>query len=48
MDYPKATVDAVWKRARKVEGLDENMFRKDACGAWLAVRGTVLLIVQKR
>ena len=33
MNYPKAILDAVWKRARKVEGLDENMFRKDACGA---------------
>ncbi len=23
----------IWKRARKVEGLDSSMFRKDACGA---------------
>lgn len=24
---------SVWKSARKVEGLDDSMFRKDACGA---------------
>lgn len=26
---------SVWQKARKVEGYDENMFRKDACGAWI-------------
>lgn len=24
---------SVWEKARKVEGLNESMFRKDACGA---------------
>lgn len=24
-----------WERARKIEGYDAAMFRKDACGAWI-------------
>ena len=28
-----AVLKSVWEKARKVEGLDEAMFRKDACGA---------------
>lgn len=24
---------SVWRKARKIEGLDDSMFRKDACGA---------------
>jgi len=27
---------AVWQKARTVEGYDPNMFRKDACGAWIS------------
>ena len=25
----------VWKKAKVEPGFDENMFRKDACGAWI-------------
>ena len=24
-----------WEKARKVEGFDDTLFRKDACGAWI-------------
>lgn len=24
-----------WSKAREVDGYDKNMFRKDACGAWI-------------
>lgn len=27
---------AVWEKARTVEGLNPDMFRKDACGAWMS------------
>lgn len=29
----KDVILEVWRKARRVDGLDENMFRKDACGA---------------
>lgn len=27
---------AVWQKARVVEGFNPDMFRKDACGAWMS------------
>ena len=27
---------AVWQKARVVEGFNPDMFRKDACGAWIS------------
>lgn len=29
-------VNKVWEKGRQVEGVDPAMFRKDACGAWIA------------
>ena len=26
----------IWEKGFVVEGIDENLFRKDACGAWIA------------
>lgn len=33
MAFSKQTLDALWNKARIVEGLDSSLFRKDACGA---------------
>ena len=30
-----ATILAVWKKGRIVSGDDPDVFRKDACGAWM-------------
>ncbi|WP_143096860.1 hypothetical protein [Prevotella sp. tf2-5] len=29
------TIAAAWEKARTVEGFDADIFRKDACGAWI-------------
>lgn len=36
MTFTEEEKIAAWNKARKVEGYDENLFRKDACGAWIA------------
>ena len=28
-------INAIWQTARKVEGMDADMVRKDPCGAWI-------------
>lgn len=28
-------IDKIWLTARKVDGMDANMVRKDPCGAWI-------------
>lgn len=35
MAFDENTVRLVWEKGRKVDGVDEGMFRKDACGAWI-------------
>jgi hypothetical protein len=29
------TIATAWEKARSVEGFDADIFRKDACGAWI-------------
>lgn len=29
------TIEQVWQAARKVDGMDADMVRKDPCGAWI-------------
>lgn len=33
--FQNVIVDAVWQKGRIVPGNDPNVFRKDACGAWM-------------
>src|SRR5262245_34788253 len=33
--FAAATVKAVWKKGRIVPGYDPNVYRQDACGAWM-------------
>ena len=33
--FDQATVDAVWKKGKVVEGYDPNDYRKDRCNAWI-------------
>lgn len=35
MSFSEDIKRQVWDKARTEPGLDENMFRKDACGAWI-------------
>lgn len=35
MKYTEEQKLYAWEMARTVEGADENMFRQDACGAWI-------------
>lgn len=35
MSFSDNIIKSVWLKARAVEGYDENLFRKDACGAWI-------------
>ncbi|MHB8797530.1 MAG: HNH endonuclease [Thermoanaerobaculia bacterium] len=34
--FNDATIDYVWRKGQVVAGNDPNVFRKDACGAWIA------------
>jgi len=34
--FDAATIEYVWRRGQIVSGNDPNVFRKDACGAWIA------------
>lgn len=34
-DFSESWKKIAWLKARKVEGIDPDMFRKDACGAWI-------------
>lgn len=33
--FDLATINAVWAKAQVVLGYDENVIRKDSCGAWI-------------
>lgn len=35
MAYTNEDIEHVWNSARKVEGMDADMIRKDPCGAWI-------------
>lgn len=35
MPFDKETIQIVWGKAKKVDGFDPDMFRKDPCGAWM-------------
>lgn len=35
MQFSKELIQLVWNKAIVVDGTDETMFRKDACGAWI-------------
>ena len=35
MTFTDDTLERIWQTARKVEGMDANMVRKDPCGAWI-------------
>lgn len=35
MFFPQEIIDLVWDKATKVEHYDSDMYRKDACGAWI-------------
>ena len=35
-DWNKDTVQKVWEKATKVEGVDSNLWRKDIAGAWIS------------
>ncbi len=35
MIYTDDIIDRIWQTARKVEGMDADMVRKDPCGAWI-------------
>src|SRR5262245_43688652 len=32
------TLSAVWNKATPVDGYDPDLYRKDRCGAWIALR----------
>ncbi len=34
-DNIKEIIETAWKKARIIEGFDSNLFRQDACGAWI-------------
>ena len=35
MNLTNDIINKIWQTARKVEGVDANMVRKDPCGAWI-------------
>ena len=35
MNLTNEIIEEIWQAARKVEGMDANMVRKDPCGAWI-------------
>ena len=35
MAYSNEDIERIWQTARKVEGMDARMVRKDPCGAWI-------------
>lgn len=35
MTYSNEDIERIWQTARKVEGMDARMVRKDPCGAWI-------------
>lgn len=36
MDFTDNDKISAWSKASIVDGYNENLFRKDACGAWIA------------
>jgi hypothetical protein len=34
--FDQATINAVWNKAKTVDGYDRNSSRKDSCDAWIA------------
>jgi len=35
MTFTEDQIRIVWDRARIIDGTDKNLFRQDACGAWI-------------
>lgn len=35
MNLTDEIIDSIWQSARKADGMDANMVRKDPCGAWI-------------
>ena len=35
MQFSEEIIEKIWQQGLKVEGYDETLFRKDACGAWI-------------
>lgn len=35
MQFSEEFIQDIWEKGRKIEGYDESLFRKDACGAWI-------------
>ena len=35
MRYTEDDIESLWQKARKVDGVDPDMVRKDPCGAWI-------------
>lgn len=35
MSHTKDELDIIWNKAYAVDGYDEQVYRKDACGAWI-------------
>ena len=35
MSFPEKTIEQVWCKGRVIAGYDENLVRKDCCGAWI-------------
>lgn len=33
--FSQEIIDKVWERCPEVDGYDPNMYKKDACGAWM-------------
>lgn len=35
LPFDRATIDIVWNKAKIITGYNANIYRKDACGAWI-------------
>lgn len=35
MAFSDDIIDAIWEKARRVEGYNSDLYRKDVCGAWI-------------
>ena len=36
MPIDETKINQIWEKGRSIDGVDSSMFRKDACGAWIA------------
>lgn len=34
-NYTEALIDRVWNKAKKIDGIDDNLWRQDFAGAWI-------------